>query len=167
MICPTLAILYKRGERSCRTVTSATPVIIDAIIPCKRTDPDWGYESPHARLHAADGSWSGFTDVGNLQPTVPVGTLLAMQGDTLWRDPLVLENDSGKRIAIGYSAMAKLLRYDPKRAASLYVRILSGPYRDRIGWMFIQSADTGGVALGEYDLQYPYKTCQPEMPWWS
>lgn len=60
--------------------------------------------------------------------------------------------------------MATLLRYDPTRAASLLVRILDGPFRNRVGWTFIQDVDTGRVALGEYDLQYQYESCEAERP---
>lgn len=153
--------LYARqrdSSASCRFVAQGTPAIVDSVIPCKRTDPDFGYESPQVRLHAANGSWSGFTEAAGLQPDVPVGTLLAMERD--WGAPLVIENSRGAQTVIGSSSVVRLLRYDPKRDASLYVTVLDGAYRNRRGWMAIQSVDTGAVALGQYALQHTYKSCE-------
>ena len=141
----------------CPMFRRAIPVIVDEIIPCKRSDPGWGWESAHVRLHARDGSWYGFTDAGSLQPNVPVGTLLDLEGD--WGAPLAIDDDSGKQTVIGGSALARLLRYDPRRDASLYVEILDGAHRGQRGWMGIENAQTGGMALGEYDMEYPYKEC--------
>lgn len=92
-----------------------------------------------------------------MQPDVPGGTLLDMQRD--WGAPLVIENDRGAQTAIGGSALARLLFYDPRRDASLYVQIVNGRYRGLRGWTYIQDVDTGGIALGEYDLQFPYAKC--------
>jgi hypothetical protein len=157
-VCPTLATLLA-GQLSdqCQTISFGAPAIVDAIIPCKRTDPTWGYESPHVRLHATDGSWAGFTRAANLQPDIPVGTLieLARLGDA----PLTMDGDHGTHTAIGDRAMVKLLRYDPRKEESLYVEILNGEHRGQRGWMWSGEADTGGTILGEYPLQYPNGDC--------
>lgn len=98
-VCPTLATLLTHADNGlCRIVPPATPAIVDAIIPCKETDSDWGYESPHVELHAADNSWNGFTDAGSLQPNVPAGTLLALRRD--WGVPLVIQNERGSQTII-------------------------------------------------------------------
>jgi hypothetical protein len=155
-ICPTLAtLLASERNRSglCKIVSRGTPAIVDAILACAKTDPDWGFESPHVKLHALDGSWVGFTDAGNLQPDIPVGTLLAMHRD--WGAPLMLESERGAPTPIGESAMVTVLRYDPTAEAPLYVKILDGSYRNRTGRMEIGFAQTGRLAFGEYDLQYP------------
>jgi hypothetical protein len=160
-VCPTLAtILADRSPDQCRYITAGTPAIVDAIIPCKKTDPSWGWESPHVRIHAADGSWAGFADAGMLQPSIPAGTLIELQRD--WGAPLALNDDHGGQTILGDTAMVKLLRYDPRREASLYVKVLDGPHRDQMGWTWIQDADTGNVALGEYSLQYSYQACTKE-----
>lgn len=152
-VCPTLAAsLDEQNIGLCRHVAPATAAVVDAIIPCKKTDPDWGYESPRVRIHAADGSWAGFTDAGMLQPKIPVGTLIEMARD--WDSPVVMNDDRGRQTIIGDEAMVKVLRYDPKRNVSLYVSILDGAHRGETGWMYIQGVDTGGVALGEYSLEY-------------
>jgi hypothetical protein len=159
-VCPSLSA-YLNVERDrpqgCRTVANATPVIVDAIFPCKPDDPDHGWGAPHVRLHARNGSWNGFTTVADLQPDVPVGIPLDFERD--WGAPLDLIDDRGASKVIGGSAIARLLRYDPKRDYSLYVEIVSGKYRGAHGWMAIQVVDTGGVALGQYSLQYPYEGC--------
>ena len=77
-----------------------------------------------------------------------------------WGAPLMMQIDrSPQYITIGGSALARLLRYDPQQDASLYVEILEGAHRKQRGWMSIQYADTGGMALGEYGMEYPYKEC--------
>lgn len=166
-VCRTLARLYARQRdpvSPCGLVAQGSPAIVDAVIPCKKTDPNWGYESPQVQLHAVDGSLKGFTDAGILQPDVPVGTLISMQRD--WGAPLVIESENGHMTILGSSATVRLLRYDPKRDASLNVIVLDGAYRNQTGWMGIQNADTGGVALGNYALQYAYKSCRKGQPWW-
>ncbi len=159
-ICPSLSAYldFERDPlRLCRSVANATPVIVDAIIPCKRSDPDWGWESPHVQVHARNGSWSGFTEASELQPDVQPGTLLDMERD--WGAPLDIVNDRGTSTVIGGSARARLVRYDPKRNYSLYVEIIDGDHRGLRGWMPIQAVDTGDIALGQYSLQYPYQSC--------
>lgn len=159
---PTLAmILDDQTPGRCRHVSPGTAAIIDAIFPCKKTDSDWGYESPHVRIHAVDGSWAGFADAAMLQPDIPAGTLIEMTGD--WQDPLVMNSDRVGQTVINDEALVQVLRYDPKRDMSLYVRILDGADSGQTGWMYIQSAETGGVALGEYSLQY--QDCA--NPWWQ
>jgi len=147
----------RQRPHGCRIVANATPVVIDAIIPCKQDDPDHGWGAPHVRLHARDGSWHGFTGASDLQPDVPVGTLLDFERD--WGAPLDIVDDRGAQKVIGGSAYARLLRYDPKRDYSLYVEIVQGEHRGMRGWMAIQVVETGGVALGQYSLEYPYEGC--------
>jgi len=160
-VCPTIAALFhfeKEGQSTrCMTIPRGVPAVIDMIIWCKRSDPAWGYESPHVRIHSRDGSWRGFADAASLQPVVPTGALLDMERD--WGAPLVIESDNGSHTVIGGSALVRLLRYNPSREASLYVEVLKGAYRNRRGWMFLQDAYTGGDALGQYGLEYPYKAC--------
>lgn len=161
-ICPSMAALFalERGQPArCINVPRGVPAIVDSIVQCKRTDPAWGYESSHVRIHSVSGGWQGFTDAGSLQPDVPTGTLLDLERD--WGAPLTIDNDSGSQTVIGGSALVRLLRYDPNRDASLYVEVLNGPYRGRRGWTFIQDANTRGVALGQYDMQYAYAACMP------
>jgi hypothetical protein len=160
-VCPTLAMIISyQSPNQCRHIAVGTLAIVDAIIPCKRSDPSWGYESPHVRLHAADDSWGGFADAAMLQPDIPVGTPIEIARD--WDAPIAINNDHGGQTILGDTALVKLLRYDPRREASLYVKVLDGPHRDKTGWTWVQSADTGGVALGEYSLQYPYRDCVKE-----
>lgn len=160
IICPTLAAeiaLDSKHPPTCLTLRRAIPVVVDAIIPCKKSDPGYGWESAHIRLHARDGSWHGFTDARGLQPDVPVGIPLDMERD--WGAPLAIDDERGEQTVIGGSALVRLLRYDPSRDASLYVEILDGAHRGQRGWMGIQNAQTGGMALGEYAMEYPYKDC--------
>ncbi|HYK52191.1 MAG TPA: hypothetical protein VEV38_01500 [Candidatus Eremiobacteraceae bacterium] len=157
-VCPTLsAILVDQLSGQCGRVPPGSPAVVDEIIPCEKTDPDWGWESPHVRIHSVNGSWAGFVDAAMLQPSIPEGTLIELRRD--WGAPLTIDDDHGRQTSIGDTAMVRLLRYDPKKAASLYVKILDGPYRGRTGWTWIQAADTGGVALGEYSLQYGFDDC--------
>jgi hypothetical protein len=81
-----------------------------------------------------------------------------MQRD--WGAPLMLFDDHGDRTVIGDSALARLLQYNPKRDASLYVEILDGLYRGRKGWTDIQSVETGGVAMGDYGIDDPDEACR-------
>lgn len=161
-VCASIAALLeakKGGGTRCTTIPGGVAATVDAVIPCRKTDPDWGFGSPRVRIHARDRSWWGFADAGSLQPSIPTGTLLSMQRD--WGAPLTLYDDRGNRTTIGDAALARLLRYAPKRDASLYVQILDGAYRNRRGWMSIQAVDTGGVSLGEYGIEYPYHACAP------
>jgi hypothetical protein len=160
-VCASLgAILAAEREQpaQCFNVARGVPAVVDGVLACARTDPYASYDwAPHVKLHARDGSWRGFTDAAKLQPDVPQGTLLDMERD--WGAPLVIEDDRGVQTLIGGSALAQLLRYSPKRDASLYVQVVNGRYRGLRGWTYIQDVDTGGVALGQYDLEYPNTKC--------
>lgn len=159
-VCPTMASLFDFGQARptpCVTVRRGTPATVDAIVPCKKTDPAWGYESPHVLIRSRDGAWRGFTDADLLQPVVPTGTVLDLERD--WGAPLSIETDHGARTVPGGSALVRVVRYDPARDASLYVEVLHGSFRGQRGWAFIQNANIPGVALGEYDIEYSYKAC--------
>lgn len=63
-VCSTLSAYFdsQKTNRPCREVAKATPAIVEEIVPCKASDPDFGWESPAVRIRARDGSWDGFTD---------------------------------------------------------------------------------------------------------
>jgi hypothetical protein len=159
-VCPTLASYFdsQRYDRPCAKITNGTPVVVEKIVPCKNTDPQWGWESPAVEIRARDGSWRGFTDSDELQPNIPIGTLLYLQRD--WGAPLSITDDRDVTTNIGAAALVRLLRYDPKRDASLYVEILKGEHEGMRGWTGIQLVSTGGLPLGEYSMQYPNDGCE-------
>ena len=154
-VCPSLAtILADQPSKECRHIPFGTPAIVDAIIPCGKTNSSWNVGSPHVRFHAPDGSWAGFTDAGMLQPNIPVGTVLELHRDLL--GPLEMSNDRGEKTIIGDEALIKVLRYDPRKDASLYVKILEGPHRDQIGWASLIFANAGASLFGDHSLVYPF-----------
>ena len=155
-VCPTLRELLRAqvgGSKGCRTVAPGSPAIIDSIIPCKKTDVNWQDQLPPVTIHARHGSWRGFSEAETLQPDVPPGTVFVMHRD--WGAPLALRNESGAPIAdVGDSAIVRVLHYEPKRDVSLYVKILDGPSKGRMGWMAIDFADTGAVAWKMYRIEF-------------
>jgi hypothetical protein len=154
-VCPSLADIYVEPRADqCRVIAPGTPAIVDAIIPCSETNLGSADASARVRLHAADGSWSGFADAELLQPSIPVGTVIELDRD--WAAPLGMDDDSGAQTTIGDEALVKVLRYDPRRDASLYVKIIDGTHRGQTGWTSLGFADPGSVAFGDYGLVYPY-----------
>ena len=63
-VCASLMALFaaeRQESARCFNVSRGVPAVVDAVIPCEATDPYAGYDSAHARIHARDSSWRGFT----------------------------------------------------------------------------------------------------------
>lgn len=124
---------------------------------------DWYYPAPLVRV-GLDNGRSGITSALGLQPDIPVGSIVTM---TRKEFPVTLDvcrdricaNDPNayERLEIPGSVRVRVLRYDPGPHAfdSLYVKVLSGDYAGRRGWMEpsdMQSADSPYSNL--YGLDY-------------
>lgn len=152
-VCPTLKVLLANSNSlRCKSIARGAAATVEQIFPCKRSDPGGEWPSTDVRIRAHDGTWQGYTDYESLQPEIPAGTILSMSGD--WSTPLSLGDSAGNLTNIGSSAIVKLLRYEPRKDRSLYVRVLSGWFRGRMGWMAIEEVDTGRVASGTCEPSY-------------
>jgi hypothetical protein len=154
-VCPSLStILADQPSEECRRVPPGTPAIVDAIIPCRRTDSSWNGVFPHVRLRASDGTWTGFADAGMLQPSIPVGTVIELSSD--WNATLEMKDDSGETTNLGDNALVEVLRYDPRRQSPLFVKIIDGAHRDQTGWTSLVFANAGASLFGDGSLIYPF-----------
>lgn len=161
-VCPNLTT-YLRYEQTgkapnCIHVAHGMPAVVESVIPCTRTDPSFGYETPRALVRAIDGTLRGVTTAGNFQPNIRPGIILKLHRD--WGAPLSMVG-ANKQINLGTAATVRLLRYEPKADAgrTLYVRVLDGPHAGESGWTGIQLVDSGDVSLGAYDMAYPTHNC--------
>ena len=141
-VCPTVqafvALWHNGGSRRCISVRHGTPAIVLAVIRGTCADI-LGLHcfGAFVKLRATDRTWSGFSGLGYLEPNIPRGTTFLMMAD--WGSPLFLdrqpESDVGA-LDLGSQAIVATLQYKPRNANDqLFVRVLTGRYKDRTGWV--------------------------------
>ncbi len=147
-LCPTfrafLATFGGRPAGDCKHVARGLPARVEEIrtVPKALTAQTNGSAAVKLRL---DSGFAGYALVGDLQPAVPVGTILVLTPyDTA---PLRLAprqgSDSDTGLSLGKSARAKLLRVQPATSGrSLFVTIVAGKYAGKTGWIYAYDAAT-------------------------
>lgn len=162
-VCQTWKQYYEGWQRGhwigCKPVKHGTPAIVVRIIKKSASEAYRLYGDYEVEIRAIDGSWSGITGVGGLQPDVPVGTIFAMERD-LGASLGLAKHADGDRDQdiedIGDRANVRVLRYEPLAGAhTLYVEVLDGPHRGEKGWMGIQDARTfNETKVSIFGLEY-------------
>lgn len=144
-ICATAAS-YKEyanenGAKGCTERPAGVKVVIESIIPTTATF------GAIAKVHAQSGAFSGYTAVGELLPPIPPGvavTLAPGDNETLTiSSSQSAELDAG--LNLGSHASAVTVRFDPANddKRDLFVRVTSGKYAGRTGWIFARQAFIG------------------------
>ncbi len=154
-VCPTvaqyLAFAGVGGSGNVAECSHRKPdvaAIVEEIVPANADDP---FHAPYVKLRAADGSWSGYTDIIGQQVAIPVGTTLVFTksgGESLRLAPRQGSNlHSGPNL--GDSVTVKVLHYFPNtNDRSLYVTVLDGEYAGQNGWMFTMDGETeNGISI--------------------
>lgn len=155
-ICPSVETYYKWVESSrlgkCIAIAHGTPAIVERILHHRTRDMDSIYGISYVELRAVDRRWHGFTALGDLQPSIPLGTEFIMERN--WTGPLTVSSvaESVRGLDLGHRAKVRVLRYDPKhRTRTLFVRVLDGKHAGVEGWMSIQ--DSPYIGDGEYGVE--------------
>jgi hypothetical protein len=122
-------------------------VVIDSIIPATRS------VGAIAKVQARDGTFHGYTAVAALVPAVPHGVPVTLEASAASREPLTISPDQsadlGSGFDLGVHAAATTMRFDPANAnkRDLFVRVDSGRYRGRRGWIFARQVFYDGRPL--------------------
>jgi hypothetical protein len=126
--------------------------VIDATKVDASKDTAGNIAMPLVKIHSADSSWGGYTELMTLHPIIPKGTLIYFkrEGSDTLRLASTQQSDSG--LNLGDSITAQLVRYDPATSdRDLYVTILAGQYAGRSGWMFtLEGSTSKGDPMGTF-----------------
>jgi hypothetical protein len=130
------AWLGSESSTSCNNHARGASVIIDETTTDPSKDTAGGITMALVRIHAADGSWSGYTELMAIHPVIPKGTVIQFKrvgNETLRLGAIQQSNDGAN---LGDNVTVRLVKYDASTAdADLYVTVLSGQYAGRSGWM--------------------------------
>ncbi len=126
---------------NCFSAKHGEPVLVERIIEasCPRSSPCLG---PYVTLRSMNGRWTGISALAYLMPRIRNGTILVMVSDWgspcfLWRRPETLVG----AVNLGSRAIVSVLRYVPANPnEQLLVRVLTGRFRGRVGWMSISDS---------------------------
>lgn len=130
-----LSRIPKDSRNGCTTIKHGTSVIIESI-----AKPE-GSEDVFVRLRSARRTFEGYSLLAYVEPPMPPGAVLEMSGD--WSSSLLLASGpaSGRGVDIGYSATVQVISFHPSNLNStLFVRVLDGPFKGRLGWMSVQQS---------------------------
>lgn len=150
-ICPS-AVLYRayaaeNSANGCVEQPMGVRVVIDSVIPATRS------LGAIAKLHARDGTFHGYTAVAALMPAIPHGVPVTLEASTASRETLTISTDQSAELGsgsnLGVRAAATTMRFDSASAdkRDLFVRVDSGKYRGRRGWIFARQAFYDGRPL--------------------
>lgn len=153
-ICATAAA-YKEyanenGAKGCTERPAGVKVVIDAILPATAS------LAAIAKVHAKSGAFSGYTAVGELLPPIPAGvaiTLAPGENETLTISP-GQSAELGSGLNLGSQASAVTVRFDPASddKRDLLVRVTSGKYAGKTGWLFARQAFIGDSPINVLKL---------------
>jgi hypothetical protein len=148
-ICATVAAyrayVTENGAKGCVEHPMGLKVVIDSIIPATAKF------GAIAMVHEQNKAFHGYTAVTELLPAIPHGVAVTLEpgaGETL-----TLSTDQRADVGVGSDlgvrAAATTLRFDPANAdkRDLSVRVTSGKYRGRKGWVFARQAFFEGKPL--------------------
>lgn len=131
----------ENGAKGCAERPAGVKVVIERIIP---TTANFG---AIAKVRAESGAFAGYTAVGELLPPIPPGvavTLAPAANETLTiASSQRAELDNG--LNLGSRVSAVTVRFDPANddKRDLLVRVSSGKYAGRTGWLFARQAFIG------------------------
>lgn len=147
-VCPTAALYREYANeniaKGCVDRHEGLKVIIDAIVP-----PAGGIATI-AKIHAANGSFRGYTALGELLPAIPAGVTVTLARAEGANETVTIAQKQSAELDIGLNVSenvsAVTLRFDPAHddERDLLVRITSGRYAGRTGWIFARQASVRG-----------------------
>jgi hypothetical protein len=151
-VCPTAAAYaafaksYAPGK-GCTARKEGTAVVVDATLP---GGPACDQRTAVVRVHAADGSWHGYTGIGSVEPAIPAGALLAMHPANGQAATIAASRnaDSTAGIDLGSSTTVKVVKFAVDSSErDLLVTVVSGPNAGKRGWTYaVQAAAHGAPA---------------------
>lgn len=148
-ICPSAAAYRGYANegyvKGCVEHPMGLKVVIDAIVPATASF------GAIAKVHAQNGAFAGYTAVTELLPPIPHGVAVTLEpaaNETL----TISTNQSaelGVGLQLGTQAAAVTMRFDPANSdkRDLLVRVKSGKYAGRKGWLFARQAFLGKLPL--------------------
>ena len=127
--------------------------MIDAAIPNAAVG---GHPNGLGRIHAADGTWSGYVALSALMPAIPAGALLVLR-PVPDQAATVAEHQSDapdKGIDLGSLAKVVVISYAPVAdGRDLLVTVSSGPHAGTRGWTYaIQTSLSGHSSATVFHL---------------
>lgn len=144
-VCATVASyqLYvnENGAKGCVERPEGVKVVIDAIITASAG------VGAIAKVHAENGTFAGYTAVTELLPRIPRGVMVTLAPAA--NETLTISSSQtaelGTGLDLGSRAAAVTLRFDPKNddKRDLFVRVATGNYAGRTGWLFARQAFIG------------------------
>ena len=146
-VCPSPAAYMKwtvSGKLgACHAVMHGAMGYIEKLVP---RGPAVRY--PMALIRAADRSWIGYAALNLLQPKISIGTVLRMDGAFGTPPQLTVAVRPTRKLNLPKGTYVRVVKYEPHKFQSLFVRALDGPDRGRTGW--IDPASAAGAILGRY-----------------
>lgn len=151
-ICKSAAsyLQYPMQDEGCTDRPAGVKVVIDAIFPAR---PGYG---AIAKLHAQSGAFSGYTAVGDLLPRIPAGVAVTLVPAA--NESLTIASSQGADLNVGLKLGARVsavtVRFDPAsdEKRDLLVRITSGKYAGKSGWVFARQALIGSSPINVLKL---------------
>ena len=146
-ICPTTRnyphLLHDNNPVGCKIVPTGTTVSIISIERVRGDYGIYGRDLPVAKVHAADGSVTGYIALELLNPAIPSGIDITLKRDS--GGPIKLAPAPSDEYGVGLTfpdgTHARVLRYDPKADNhDLLVLITSGPHAGKSGWVYTYNA---------------------------
>jgi hypothetical protein len=151
-ICTSVESYYKYPTETagCAERPAGVKVVIETIVPATK------YLSGVAKVRAKSGAFSGYTAVDDLLPPIPAGvaiTLAPGANETL----TISSNQSaalGAGLKLGAHTSAVTVRFDPAsdEKRDLLVRVTSGKYAGKTGWLFARQAFIGDSPINVLKL---------------
>jgi hypothetical protein len=149
----------------CTSYIHGTRIVIEQVIFDPAKDTAGEYQMPLVRIHSADGTWRGYTQLQGLHPLIPKGIIVYFKrvgNGSIQLDTTQQANDGPD---LGDRVTAKLVRYDPATGdADLYVTLLDGQYAGKSGWMYsLEAWDANGASLGTFAQAVSVATPGPSV----
>jgi hypothetical protein len=164
-ICPSIDD-YNNTASDCKHVKQGVPAMVDTVIK-GGVSPDNPSGEPFVKLHASNGSWSGYTQATLLEARIPIGTVLVTKTEGNEHPKLHSHQDSdlNEGIDLDEGTKVKVLHYYPETDNyNIYVEVISGQHAGQNGWLLTMDTNTedGYSAYGlSYDLSTPAPTTDP------
>jgi len=159
------AWLAMNPSGGCNSYAHGTRVVIDQVTTDPAKDQVGDAIMPLVRIHSADSSWSGYTELQTLRPVIPSGLVVHFKregNDTL---RLASTQQTADGPDLGDEVTAKLVKYSPDTTgADLYVAILDGQYAGKEGWLYsLEAVDIDGTPLATFSQAVIAATPEPSV----
>jgi|SRR5580700_3968837 hypothetical protein len=147
-VCPTVAsyreYVDENGAKGCVERPAGVKVVIDAIVPATAA------LAAMAKVHAQSGAFHGYTALTELLPPIPKGVAITLAPAA--NETLTISGEQraelGAGLDLGARVSAVTLRFDPANdQRDLLVRVTSGKFAGKSGWLFARQAFIGDLPI--------------------